>query len=92
MDFAHALTEGRPVMVNVVPANGDVRLGHEVVLTKTFQHGGETWFEMMNSSQGPQRPLFLSSKELNTMLQENGVAYRPNPETTPNLLRNAGDR
>ncbi len=89
-DFAKTLNAGRPVMINVVPSNGNVNGGHEVVLTKTFQHGGETWFEMMNSKQDPQRRLFLSSKELNTMLQENGVAFRPNPETTPKILRTNG--
>jgi hypothetical protein len=88
--FAKTLSAGRPVMINVVPADGKMNSGHEVVLTKTFQHRGETWFEMMDSNQGPQRRLFLSSKELNTILQENGVAFRPNPGTTPKLLRNSG--
>jgi hypothetical protein len=90
-DFAKTLLAGRPVMINVIPADGKMQSGHEVVLTKTFQHRGATWFEMMDSNQGPQRRLFLSSRELNTMLQENGVAYRPNPGTTPKLLRNSGD-
>ena len=85
--FAQTLKQGRPVMVNVVPRNGNVEGAHEVVLTKAFQHGGETWYEMMDSNQGPQRRLYLSSKELNTMLQENGVAFRPEPGTTTNLLR-----
>jgi hypothetical protein len=87
-DFAKTLTELRPVMVNVVPENGDGRLGHEVVLTKTFQHDGETWYVMMDSHQDAQQFLFLSARELHTILQENGVTYRPNPETTPRLLRN----
>jgi hypothetical protein len=79
-------------MINVVPPGGNLSDGHEVVLTKTFQHGGETWFEMMDSNQGPQRRLFLSSQELNTILNENGVAYRPEPGMTPMLLRNGGDQ
>ncbi len=83
--FAKTLKEGRPVMVNVVPQSGNVEGAHEVVLTKAFQHGGETWYEMMDSNQGAQRRLYLSSKELNTMLQENGVAFRPDPRTTPKL-------
>lgn len=91
-DFAKTLNAGRPVMVNVVPPGGNLNSGHEVVLTKTFQHGGETWFEMMDSYQGPLRRLFLSSKELSTILQENGVAYRPEPGMTPNLLRDGGDQ
>ena len=91
-DFAKIVAEGRPVMVKVVSANGDGRLAHEVVLTKTFQHGGDTWFVMMDSNQGPQRHLFLSAKELRKILQENGVAYRPNPGTTPQLLHDGGDQ
>lgn len=86
-DFTKTLKEGRPVLVNVMPKSGDARFGHEVVLTKTFQHGGETWYVMMDSTQGPQQRLFLSAKELNTMLKENGVAFRPEPGTTPKLLR-----
>jgi hypothetical protein len=85
-DFAKNLIAGRPIMVDVVPADGDVTSGHEVVLIKTFQHRGETWFVMMDSNQGPQRRLFLSSKELNIMLQENGVSFRPEPASTPKLL------
>lgn len=86
-DFAKVLKEGRPLLVNLVPANGNVFGGHEVVLTKTFQHAGETWYEMMDSHQGPVRRLYLSATELSTMLQENGVAYRPEPGMTPMLLR-----
>jgi hypothetical protein len=89
-DFAKTLNAGRPIMVNVVPSNGDVRSGHEVVLTKTFQHDGETWFVMRNSMQGPQEHLFLSAKELSTVIQENGVVYLPEPGTTPVLLGNNG--
>ena len=86
-NFAKTLKAGRPVMVNVVPEDGETQKGHEVVLTKAFRRGDETWFEMMDSNQGAQRRLYLSTKELNTMLQENGVAFRPEPGTVPKLLR-----
>jgi hypothetical protein len=86
-DFAKTLNEGRPIMVNVVPSNGDLESGHEIVLTKAFQHGGETWFEVMDSYQGPVHRLFLSSKELNNIVREDGVAFRPDAGTTPRLLR-----
>lgn len=86
-DFAKILKAGRPVLVNVVSQDGDVSGGHEVVLTKAFQHGGEPWYEMMDSNQGPQRRLFVSAQELNTVLQENGVAFRPESGTAPTLLR-----
>ena len=85
--FAKTLKQGRPVMVNVVPSDGNVDGGHQVVLSKAFQHGGETWYEVVDSNQGPQRRLYLSSKELGTVLQESGVAFRPEAGTTPQLLR-----
>lgn len=85
--FAKTLKEGRPVMVSVVPVDGDFRNGHEVVLTKSFQRGGETWYEMMDSNQGSQRRLYVSAKELTTIQKENGVAFRPEPGTTTKLLR-----
>ncbi len=84
-DFAKTLNEGRPVLVNVVPKGGIG--GHEVVLTKAFQYDGESWYEMMDSNQGPLERLYLSGKELNTIVQENGVPFRPDPGTTPRLLR-----
>jgi hypothetical protein len=88
LDFVNTLKDGRPVLVNVVaPNTTDIRFGHEVVLTKTFQHGGGTWYVMMDSNQGLQHPLFVSAKELNMMLKENGIAFRPEPGTTPKLLR-----
>jgi hypothetical protein len=85
--FPRILGEGRPVLVNVVPQDGDVDEGHEVVLTRTFQHGGETWYEMLDSNQGPSRRLYLSSAELGTILQENGVVFRADSGRTPALLR-----
>jgi hypothetical protein len=84
--FAKTLKEGHPVLVNVVPESGKTRLGHEVVLIKTFQHGGEDWFEMVDSNR-PQQRLFLSAKELFTLLQEKGVAFLPEPKATSNPLR-----
>ena len=72
-------------MVGVKPESGTG--GHKVVLTSSFQHGGATWYEMMDSNQGPQRRLYLSDKELNTMLLENGVVFRPEPGTVPKLFR-----
>lgn len=86
-DFAKTLKEGRAVMVGVVPVDGDFRNGHQVVLTKAFQRGGETWYEMVDSNQGPQRRLYMSEQELTRIQKENGVAFRPEPGTTTTLLR-----
>ncbi len=85
--FAATLKGGRPVLVNLVPENGDVKRGHQVVLTKAFQHGGGTWYEMIDSNQGPLRRLYLSARELEIMLKENGVAFRAEDKTTPMLFR-----
>jgi hypothetical protein len=82
-EFAKTLKSGRPVLIGVVPADGDLSRGHEVVLSKTFQQGGETWFEMMDSNHD--HPLYLSNKELGTILVERGVAYRPEKRTVPKL-------
>lgn len=85
--FEKTLNEGRPIMINVVPPDGNWNRGHEVVLTKTFQYQNDTWFEIMDSNQGPQRRIYLTRKELDIIIQENGVAFRPEPDTTPRLLR-----
>lgn len=89
-DFTKTLKQGRAVMVNVVPENGDTRSGHQIVLSRTFQRGGETWFEAIDSNQGPQRRLFVSANELNTILQENGVAFQAEPGRTPRFLGAGG--
>ena len=88
-EFADSLKQGHPVMLDVMPYNGVERrgAGHEVVLTRTFQHNGETWYAMMDSNYGPYTRFFLSAKELDILRQENGVSYSPNPGTTPSLLR-----
>lgn len=86
-DFPAALRGGQPILISVVPESGNVRLGHEVVLTRTFQHDGQTWFEMMDSNQGPQRRLYLSAKELNIVLRENGVVFQAKAQRTPKPLR-----
>jgi hypothetical protein len=91
-EFAQALKAGRPVMVNVVPRSGDTRAGHQLVLAKTFQRGGETWYEVIDSNAGPTRRLYMSAGELNLLIRENGVAYRPEPGTTPALLRAGEER
>ncbi len=81
--FAHALQEGQPVMVGVAMPGGN----HEVVLDKTFQYDGKTWYEMIDSNQGPMQRRYLSGEELNGILLEKGVAYHSNKGTVPRLLR-----
>jgi hypothetical protein len=78
-DFAKTVQGGQPVMFN--------KDGHEMVLAKTFQHDGQTWYEVMDSNQGPIKRLYMSAPELNTVISENGVAYSANPGTTAKLLR-----
>lgn len=91
--FARTLREGRPVMVAVVPRNGDFNYGHEVVLSRTFQHNGGTWYEMIDSNQsGSWQRHYLSEQELRAVIKENGVAFRPEPGMTPNLLRTGGEK
>jgi hypothetical protein len=86
-DFARALKDGSLVMVNVTPRSGNSNGGHQVVLTKAFQHEGAPWYEMIDSSQGSHQRLYLSADELDTILQENGIAFRREPGQTPKLLR-----
>jgi len=41
---------------------------------------------MQDSNQGPEQRRYLSASELHSTLQENAVAYRREPGTTPDLL------
>ena len=86
-EFAANLREGHPVAVAVVPRDGEVDASHEVVLTNTFQHAGETWYSLVDSNEGPVRRLFLSHAQLDIVLQERGIVYRPDRGKTPALLR-----
>ncbi|TAL26956.1 MAG: hypothetical protein EPN97_18490 [Alphaproteobacteria bacterium] len=81
--FAKALEDGRPVITGVQMPGG----GHEVVLSKSFQHEGETWYEMMESNQEPDLRLYLSARQLDGILLDNGIIFHPDPGTTPQLLR-----
>ena len=86
-DFEQTLGEGRPILVNLRTAGGGA---HEVVLTKAFPHAGETWFEVMDSARGPLERRYLTNRELQTLLRENGVVYRPAEHTVAPLLREPG--
>ncbi len=83
-DFAKTLGGGRTIMVSVFPKGGGA---HEVALTKTFQHDGKPWYEMMESYNGPIRRLYLSHTELMAILREKGVAYSPDKGTVIKPLR-----
>lgn len=85
-DFVETLKEGSPILLDVRHRTG-TREGHQVVLTKSFRHNGETWYEMMDSHQGPTQRLYLSHKELNAVVLQNGVAFRREPGSVPELLR-----
>ena len=85
-DFARTLRDGRRLMVSVVPASGG-NMGHQVVLSKTFRHHNETWYELIDSNQGPDRRLYLNDRELQLILRETAIAFRPDPGRTPALLR-----
>lgn len=86
-NFEATLQAGRPVMVNLTNENG--RSAHQVVLSKTFRHEGAVWYEMINSTQkGPSQRTFIRADEIAALLAEQGVAYRPDAGTTPQLLRN----
>lgn len=86
-DFPAILKAGHPVLINVVSADGDWDSGHEVVLSRTFQHEGETWYQMLDSNRPVAEPLYLSHRELSIILQEMGVIFRPEPGSIPQSLK-----
>jgi hypothetical protein len=80
-DFSKAVKEGRPVMINIWP-------GHQVVLNKTFEHDGKIWFEMIDSNlQGPWQRRYLNLEEVKKIILEKGIAFKPEQNTEPKLLR-----
>jgi hypothetical protein len=85
--FASTLAKGSEIMIGVVPYDGNVSQGHEIVLSRTFQHDGTTWFEAIDSSQGPGQRLYMSNSELDTIAEAPGIVSRPEPGTVPKLLR-----
>ena len=90
--FITTLNEGHPILLGVTLTekekdNTYSQGNHEVVLTKSFQYKGETWFEMMDSNQQATVRHYLTTKELGIIMFEKGVAYRPDPGTVPKLLR-----
>lgn len=87
-DFTAALARGRAVMLNVGVGvdHHQEPIGHQVVLTRSFTHAGETWFEVMDSGEGATGRLYLSEAELHTVMLENGIVYSPEKNTTAGLL------
>ena len=91
LGFVSALESGHSIMVNVAPSNGNLNGGHEVVLTKALEYGGETFLTVEDSYQGPLRRLFFTCDEFDTILQERGVVFQPDAGTTPRLLQGGND-
>ena len=71
-DFAPLLRRGVPVLVSLHQGNGE----HQVVLNKTFRHGGRTWFGLLDSNHGQ---LYLREDDLELLRAEAGIIYRPEP-------------
>lgn len=90
-EFSGTIKNGRPVMVSVSYRDGGLSNPHEVVLSKAFESGGQTWYEMIDSNQREGRRLYLSTWELDLILMEKGVAFRPDSKGTPQLLRKSDD-
>ncbi|GAN00071.1 hypothetical protein U91I_03735 [alpha proteobacterium U9-1i] len=85
-DFASTVRSGRPVIVSVWSSNGTTRNKHQVVVSRTFEHGGETWFEIINSSErDPNHRTRIRSYELDRLITEAGVTITP--EATVPMLR-----
>jgi hypothetical protein len=81
--FEEVLKSGRPVMVNVATVSskygifpGTVTMlgSHQVILTRTFQNNGKTWYEMADPVY-PETRYFVTPEKLNLILQEKGVAF-----------------
>jgi hypothetical protein len=86
-DFESQLRAGHRILINTFPASGDLESGHEVVLTKTMELDGETWFALMDSNQPPNKFLYLTKAELMVILKETGVMFQSDEKSTPRLLR-----
>jgi hypothetical protein len=83
-NFVKVLKSGQPILVNtaklVTERNGfpapPSLTGHELVLQRTFEHGGKTWIEVANPARSGQR-FFVTPQDLQLVIQETGVAYSP---------------
>lgn len=83
--FAATIRAGRPVLVSLAVSNEDE---HQVVLSRTFNHRGQTWYEMIDSTadtRGQRR--FISDAELRGVMMENGIAYQADENATVRPLR-----
>lgn len=70
--FSSTVAAGRPVMVHVIAEHGG---DHEVVLSRTFQSNGKTYFEVIDSAR--KRSVVIAEEDLKTVILENGVAFSP---------------
>lgn len=75
-----ALKRGQPVMVNVAVTDNETQtwVGHQIVLTKTFRHDGNTWYEMADTRY-PDSRFFVTPEKLNLIIQEKGIAVARDP-------------
>ncbi len=90
--FVDVLKDGRPILLGVRLAEQDAQgsyrsFPHEIVLTKSFEFRGETYFEIMDSNQPPTVRHYITKRELDTIIFESGVAFRPEGGTTVKSLK-----
>ncbi|MGD9981894.1 MAG: hypothetical protein AB7H66_04395 [Hyphomonadaceae bacterium] len=74
-NFVTTIQSNRPVLVSLAVSGADE---HQVVLSRTFMHRGRVWYEMIDSgaeTRGQRQ--FISDAELNGVMMENGIVYRP---------------
>ena len=83
--FVETLSAGIPILLAVILTEKDNGLYgqgfHEVVLTRSFRHAGERWFEMMDSNRPATERRYVTEKDLGVIMFENGVALHPEPES-----------
>jgi hypothetical protein len=86
-DFPAAIRAGHPVVVSIAasPLGLDPQARHQVALTRTFTRGGETWFEMVDSTVDGR--LFVSAAQLAAINTENGIAVRTARDAPARLQR-----
>ena len=89
-DFVQTLMDRKAIIVGLEYATSDPKkplTGHSVVLTKTFLHNGDRWYEMVNSQTSPWKRQYLSEDELKTLLFRKGIVYNPEPGTSVKELK-----
>lgn len=88
------LQQGSAIIATIDMASDNVRGSHEIVITRSFQHAGQAWYEVLDSNASPSNcpacersRTYWPKADLEAVLNADGLAVTPKAGTVAKSLK-----